>query len=335
MAEESLETIAQKLVERPKGILAIDESSGTIKKRFDAVGLEDTEENRRDYRHMLISASGLGQYISGAILFEETLYQKTFDGKPFVEILNEQGITPGIKVDKGLEDMANFPGERVTKGIDGLRERSETYGKQGAQFTKFRVVFSIGDEKRSIEYLYANVQRLAEYVSISQEQGLVPIVEPEVLIDGSHNIDRCFYMTEMVLNRVFDKLDRHKVYFKGMVLKPNMIVPGKDYKGEVTPSKVAEMTTRALLGSVSQEVPGIAFLSGGLSDEDATTYLNVMNQNYTDLPWNLTFSFGRGLQREPLKVFAQKDPNYIENAQQILLQRAKECSMATLGQYKS
>ncbi len=284
---------------------------------------------------MLITTPGLGAYISGAILFEETLYQKTQDGTPFVEVLIRQGIMPGIKVDKGLKEYPDFPGEKVTEGLDGLDQRVKAYAQQGAKFDKWRAEFTIyGDEKPSNVVIKENARRLKQYAGESQAEGLVPIVEPEVKIDGPHTLERCFYITRLVLDEVFNELIKGGVNLKEMILKPNIVVPGKDSGFKYSADVIAEKTVKVLKATIPQDVPGIAFLSGGLSDEDATTFLNAMNQLYGhELPWNLTFSFGRGLQREPLRVFAQKGPNYIQKAQEKLLGRAEEASLATLGKY--
>ena len=337
MATEDLETIAKMMVEKPKGILAMDESDGTIGKRLKEAGLENTEEVRRAYRQMLIAAPGLGQYISGAILFTETLYQKTDDGTPFPNALETQGIMPGVKVDLGLEEMPGHPGEFITKGLDGLAERLAKYREQGAKFVKWRSVIYIDMDRGlpSPNCIEENADRLGRYARISQQEGLVPIVEPEVEMSGQHTIDGCYAVTTKTLAAVFDSLRYNNVKLDEMVLKPNMVVPGKDYQnGGSSPLAIADKAVKALLENVPEDVPGIAFLSGGLSDEDATNYLNQMNAAFKDLPWNLTFSFGRVLQREPLRIFAAKGPNYIRNAQEMLLQRAMECSLATKGAYK-
>ena len=275
-----------------------------------------------------------------SILFTETLYQKTSDGTPFPQALENQGIIPGVKVDLGLEEMPSHPGEFVTKGLDGLAERLAGYREQGAKFAKWRGVIYIKTREGlpSQDCIDENANRLSIYAKISQKQGLVPIVEPEVEMSGLHSINDCYSITKATLESVFNRLRHYSVNFQEMVLKPNMVVPGKDYKsGEISPEIIAEQTVKVLRATVPEDVHGIAFLSGGLSDEDATNYLNEMNIAYKGkLPWNLTFSFGRGLQREPLKIFAAKNgPDYIRNAQEVLLQRAKECSLATVGKYKA
>lgn len=337
MTQEDLEGIARKLVKKPKGILAMDESSGTIKQRFESVGLENTAENRRAYREMLITTPSLGEYISGVILFTETLNQKTSDGKPFVEILKEEGIIVGVKVDLGTRPYPNFPDELVTDGIDGLAKRIAEYTQQGAKFAKCRAVFSIyGNERPTKAVINANAQRFGEYAPICQNEGLVPIVEPEVLMDGSHSLEDCMRVTYDVLSMVFNKLLENRINFKAMILKTNIVVPGNESKVSYSPDEVAEKTVRVLKSTVPEDIPGIAFLSGDLSDEDATTYLNVMNQRYAiELPWNLTFSFNRGLTREPRKIWAQGGPDNFKNAQRMLLQRAKETSLATEGKYQA
>ena len=348
---ESLEAIAQKLVEKPKGILAMDESSSTIQKRFDSLGIENTEENRRAYREMIITTRGLGQYVSGVILFEETLAQKTRAEKPeyevpFVQLLECESIIPGIKVDKGLEDDPDSAGEQLTKGLEDLPQRLKQYAEQGAQFTKWRAVIHIrGNELPTARNVEKSAKRLAQYAILSQEAGLVPIVEPEVLMDGDHSLERCLDVTKQVLTTVFRGLAYKGVNFEGMILKPNMVVPGEANKNGYTAQQIADATVQALLWSIAKGVPGIAFLSGGLSDEKATAYLSEMNMNQRyngKLPFNLTFSFGRGLQREPLKKFAEGynketrifDREFIQEAQRILLKRAEETSLATLGKYE-
>lgn len=339
MANEDLRKIARKMVEKPKGILAMDESDGTIGKRLQSVGLENTEEVRRAYRQMLITDPRLGRYISGAILFTETLYQKTDDGISFPQALEARGIIPGVKVDLGLGEMPDHPGEFVTKGLDGLAERLAKYREQGAKFAKWRGVIYI-DYSNGIPSqacINENADRLGRYAKICQQEGLVPIVEPEVEMSGSHSIGTCYVNTASTLASVHERLSHHGVKLDEIVLKPNMVVHGTDYQGKrSSPGEIAGKTVSVLLEHAPEDVPGIAFLSGGLSDGDATNYLNEMNSQHSgNLPWNLTFSFGRGLQREPLKIFAAKEgPDYIKNAQQILLQRAMECSQATVGKYR-
>ena len=326
-----LEKIAKQMVQKPKGILAMDESTSTMGKRLEAVGLQNTEENRRDFREAIISSKGLGEYVSGAILYEETLYQKTAAGKQFVEILKEQGILPGIKVDKGLKLLANSETEQVTEGLDGLRERLAAFRQQGAEFAKWRAVISIGDNTPTNALIEAAAHRLAEYAALCQEQGLVPIVEPEVLMEGNHDISKCAAATTEILKAVFSKLKAMQVNLKGIVLKPNMICPGNASDAPAA-EEVAKKTLEVLKATVPAEVPGIAFLSGGIGDEEVTQCLNEMNKQSNGLPWNLTFSFGRGLVREPLQIFASGKEKTAE-AQEALLRRAKESSEATQGKY--
>ena len=335
---DDLGEIARRLVAKPRGILAADENLPTIAKRFEGVGVENTEENRRAYREMLLTAPGLNGYISGMILFDETLYQETAEGRPFVEVLNEQGIIPIIKVDKGTKDSRYAPGEKETEGLVGLHKRLENYRNQGARAAKWRAVFSIDEGKflPTEKAISLNAQGLANYAEICQKYGLVPIVEPEVLMDGPHSLETCFDVTNVVLYEVFNALEKHGIKYHGMLLKPNMVVPGKDHPHKNGASEVAERTTEVLQANVPKDVPGIAFLSGGLSDKDATIYLNAMNlpDSAVEVPWNLTFSFGRALLREALALFA-KGPEYFSKAQEALLRRAQETSLATQGLYKA
>ena len=328
-----IENIARIMVQKPKGILAMDESNSTIGNRFKEVGLENTEENRRAYREMLITSQGLGNFISGAILFTETIYQKTKSGINFPDILNQQGILPGIKVDLGTRNYPNFSDEKVTEGLDKLGERLKEYKQQGAKFAKWRAVYSISEELPTKACINANAQRLAEYAGLCQENSIVPIVEPEVLMEGEHSLEDCYIVTKDVLRTVFDKLEENRINYKGMILKPNMVVHGKDCPKSYEDIEIAEKTVKVLKLTVPKGVPGIAFLSGGLNDESATKYLSEMNNHFADnLPWNLTFSFGRGLQREPLKVFAKT--NNLKQVQAEVIRRAKETSLATEGKYE-
>lgn len=346
MPESQLETTARQLVAKPKGILAMDESAPSIQRRFEEVGLlasdelrRDYDKNRKAYREMLASTPGLGRYISGAILFEETLFQRTQDGTPLVDFFHANDVLPGIKVDQGLVAFQGSSVEKTTKGIEGLEERLANYRLAGARFTKFRTEYVIGKDTPSFELVHENARILAAYVKSSQAAGLVPIVEPEVLIAGDHSLGRAAGITMIVLSQVFNLLDDAGVRFNEMILKPNMVVPGTRYdKKTYSEVEVAERTVDALKATVNPRVAGIAFLSGGLSDEKATEYLNAMNGMYAgQLPWNLTFSFGRGLQREPLKIFARGilkgEEGYAARAQAELLRRAEECSLATTGSY--
>ncbi|MEE9480182.1 MAG: class I fructose-bisphosphate aldolase [Kiloniellales bacterium] len=332
MTTESLSQTAKALVADGKGILAADESSPTIKKRFDSIGVESTEENRRDYRTMLFSTPEAGRYISGVILFDETLRQNGSDGMPLVKLIEAGGMIPGIKVDKGAKDLAGFPGEKVTEGLDGLRDRCNEYAGLGARFAKWRAVYTIGEDVPSAACLTANAHGLARYAAISQEAGLVPIVEPEVLMDGDHTIDDCEAVTEEVLRIVFAELSIQEIELEGMLLKPNMVLSGKDCPEQAGVEEVAERTLRCLKRSVPAAVPGIVFLSGGQSDEVATLHLNAMNKLAENPPWKLSFSYGRALQAGPLKAWGGQAEN-LPAAQEVLFARAKANGEATLGAY--
>ena len=332
MTTESLSQTAKALVADGKGILAADESSPTIKKRFDSIGVESTEENRRDYRAMLFSTPEAGRYISGVILFDETLRQNGSDGTPLVKLIEAGGMIPGIKVDKGAKDLAGFPGEKTTEGLDGLRDRCNEYAGLGARFAKWRAVYTIAEDFPSAACLTANAHGLARYAAISQEAGLVPIVEPEVLMDGDHTIDDCEAVTEEVLRIVFAELSVQEIELEGMLLKPNMVLSGKDCPEQAGVEEVAERTLRCLKRSVPAAVPGIVFLSGGQSDEVATLHLNAMNKLAENPPWKLSFSYGRALQAAPLKAWGGQAEN-LPAAQEVLFARAKANGEATLGAY--
>ena len=332
MTGTTLAETAQALVAEGKGILAADESSPTIKKRFDSIAIESTEENRRDYRAMLFTADGAASYISGVILFDETIRQKAADGTPLVEILRGKGIIPGIKVDKGAKPLAGHPDETVTEGLDGLRDRLNEYAELGARFTKWRAVYRIGDDIPSPGCVSANAHALARYAALSQEAGLVPIVEPEVLMDGDHDIDACEWITEEAQRAVFAELAIQEVELEGMLLKPNMVVSGKDCPEQAGVEEVARRTVRSLKRSVPAAVPGIVFLSGGQSDEDATLHLNAMNKLGEALPWKLSFSYGRALQAAPLKAWGGAAAN-VTAGQQAFLERAKANGEAATGNY--
>ncbi len=329
---QTLSDIAKALVVDGKGILAADESSPTIKKRFDGIGVEATEDNRRDYRTMLFTSPDAGRYISGVILFDETLRQSAADGTPLVGILTSGGIIPGIKVDKGAKPLAGFPGEKVSEGLDGLRDRCAEYAQLGAKFTKWRAVYTIGDDGPSAACLTANAHALARYAAIAQEAGLVPIVEPEVLMDGDHSIDDCQVVSEEVLRTVFAELTIQEIELEGMLLKPNMVLSGADCPEQAGVEEVAKRTVQTLKRAVPAAVPGIVFLSGGQSDEVATLHLNAMNKLGEQLPWQLSFSYGRALQAAPLKAWAGKTEN-LATAQSAFLERAKANGAATLGAY--
>jgi fructose-bisphosphate aldolase class I len=327
-----LERIANAMVAKGKGILAADESSGTIKKRFDSIKVESTEQNRRDYREMLFRTPAMQDHISGVILFDETIRQKAVDGTPLPKIIEAMGSIPGIKVDKGTKPLPFCPNEVITEGLDGLRERCQEYYSLGARFTKWRAVIDIGERIPSYAALITNAHALARYAALSQEANLVPIVEPEVLMDGGHDIDACEAVTTWVLKTVFEQLYYQKVQLEGMVLKPNMVLPGKKSGKRASVEEVAERTVRMLKDCVPSSVPGIAFLSGGQSDEEATAHLNAMNAAY-DVPWNLTFSYGRALQHAPLTTWLGK-ADKMPAAQKAFAHRARMNGLATLGQWQ-
>jgi fructose-bisphosphate aldolase class I len=332
MNRSELARIARAMVVTNKGILAADESSGTIKKRFDSIKLESTEENRRTYREMLFTAPGVAETISGVILYDETIRQKAKDGTPFSDYLTKLGVIPGIKVDTGAKPLAGFPNETITEGLDGLRERLVEYHKLGARFAKWRAVIDIGEGFPTAFAIDANAHALARYAALCQENGIVPIVEPEVLMDGGHSIERCEEVTDAVLESVFNQLNAHRIYLEGMVLKPNMVISGKKASNRASPELVAEATVRCLKRHVPSAVPGIAFLSGGQSSAEATLHLSLMNKE--KLPWNLTFSYGRALQDTALKAWGGQAANFAAG-QKEFAKRAKLNSLATTGKYSS
>tara|TARA_Y100001970_G_scaffold134911_2_gene166071 strand:+ start:72618 stop:73631 length:1014 start_codon:yes stop_codon:yes gene_type:complete len=326
-----LQSIANKMVVKGKGILAADESTPTCTSRFKSIGVESTFETRNEYRDILLTSTGLENYISGVIMFDETIKQSTTcnDSIPFTELLNSKGIIPGIKVDTGAKVLAGFSNEKVTEGLDGLRERLIDYYNMGARFAKWRAVITIGDTIPSDACIYSNAHGLARYASLCQENGLVPIVEPEVLMNGSHTIEDCYEVSQRTLNVVFEQLIMHHVDLTGIVLKPNMIISGLDCGNQASVSKVAELTFKCLKDNVPSDVPGIAFLSGGQSSDLATAHLNEMNMKYMDdMPWNLTFSYGRALQEDALKKWGGSNR---EDAQKALMNRAESNSLATNG----
>ena len=333
MFELQLQTTAQALVASGKGILAADESTGTIEKRFKSVGAACTEDNRRAYRELLFTAPGLGEFISGVILYDETLRQKSADGARLVESLLRQGIIAGIKVDRGAKALAGFSGDKITEGLDGLRERLLEYRELGARFTKWRAVIAIGTNTPSDFCLRANAHALARFAALSQEAGLVPIVEPEVLMDGEHEIVRHAEVTQRALRFVFDALAEHRVRLEGMLLKPNMVLSGKECPQQASVADAAEATLRCLKRTVPAAVPGVVFLSGGQSDVRATEHLNAMNHGKA-APWELSFSYGRALQAPALKAWAGK-PENVASAQKELLHRARCNSAARFGKYSS
>jgi fructose-bisphosphate aldolase class I len=326
-----LEQTARALVAPGKGILAADESDGTIKKRFDSIGIESTEDTRRAYRDMLLTTEGAADHISGVILYDETIRQSALDGTPFPKLLEAQGVIPGIKVDRGAKDLANAPGEKITEGLDGLRERLAEYVHLGARFTKWRAVITIGDGIPSEYCLWTNAHALARYAALSQEAGLVPIVEPEVLMDGDHSIETSFDVTSRTLHAVFTELRDQRVHFEQMLLKPNMVLSGYDASGRAGVQEVAEQTLRCFGRHVPAAVPGIVFLSGGQTDEDATAHLNAMNAMGPH-PWELSFSYGRALQAPALKAWAGEAAN-VASGQAAYLHRAKMNGLARSGSY--
>src|ERR1700681_1433611 len=329
-----LNKVARAMVADGKGILAADESSGTIKKRFDAIGVESTADNRRDYRELMFrSAEAIKNYISGVILYDETIRQAAKDGTPLVKVIAQTGALPGIKVDKGTKPLPFSPGEVITEGLDGLRERLMEYRGLGGRVAKWRAVIDIGDDIPSYAAIITNAHTLARYAALCQEEGIVPIVEPEVLMDGDHDADRCYVTTEWLLKTVFEQLYDQKVAFEGMVLKPNMVISGKKAKSRAGVDEVAEKTVKVLKACVPAAVPGIAFLSGGQSDEEATAHLDAMNR-IGGLPWRLTFSYGRALQAAPQKAWSGKAEN-IAAGQRAFIHRARMNSLASRGEWKA
>ena len=333
MSAHELAAVAQAMAGPGKGILAADESTGTIEKRFAGIKVENTEENRRAYRDMLFTSKGLSQSISGVILYDETLRQKSANGTPFVELLAKNGILPGIKVDTGAKDLALCPGEKITEGLDGLAKRCAEYVKMGAKFAKWRAVITIGKDTPSSTCIAANAHALARYAAICQAAGLVPIVEPEVLMDGNHTIERCEEVTEWTLNAVYQALYLNRVTLEHSVLKPSMVISGKDCARQAGIDEVAERTVRILKRTVPAAVAGIVFLSGGQSDEVATAHLNAMNKMFAgNLPWPLSFSYGRALQHASLNAWKGSAAN-VPAAQAALLHRARMNSLAHSGRY--
>ena len=331
---DQLNKTADAMVRPGKGILAADESSSTIKKRFDAIGVESTADNRRDYRELLFrSTEAMRNYISGVILYDETIRQSAKDGTPLVKIIADTSAIPGIKVDAGAKPLPFSPGETVTEGLDGLRERLKDYHGLGARFAKWRAVIDIGERKPSYAAILANAHALARYAALCQEADIVPIVEPEVLMDGGHDIQTCAQVTEWVLKEVYQQLYYQNVVLEGTVLKPNMIVPGNKSEKRASVDEVAERTIEVLKRCVPSAVPGIAFLSGGQSDEEATAHLNAMNR-IGGLPWKLTFSYGRALQAAPQKAWSGKNEN-VAAAQRAFSHRAKMNGLAALGQWQN
>jgi fructose-bisphosphate aldolase class I len=338
-----LNKVALAMVTPGKGILAADESSGTIKKRFDAIGVESTEETRRDYREMLFrSQEAMSKSISGVILYDETIWQNAKDGTPLVRLIEQSGAIPGIKVDEGTQDLPNCPGELITAGLDKLAERLKKYYERGARFAKWRAVIDIGNGTGgrsipSMTAIHVNAHALARYAALCQAAQIVPIVEPEVLMDGDHDIDRCYEVTQRVLNKTFWELRVQRVALEGMILKPNMVIAGKKSAKPSSVEEVAEKTIRLLKACVPAAVPGIAFLSGGQSDEDATAHLNAMNRIGglpSSLPWRLTFSYGRALQAAPQKAWSGKSEN-VAAGQRAFTHRARMNALASKGEWET
>jgi fructose-bisphosphate aldolase class I len=330
---DELKSVADAIVAKQKGILAADESNPTIKKRFDSIALESTEENRRRYREILFTADGIERYISGVILFDETLRQSTRDGTPFTELLSSRGIIPGIKVDKGAKALALCPGDKVTEGLDGLRDRLAEYKQLGARFAKWRAVMEINEHDLPSAYaIHANAHALSRYAALCQEAGIVPIVEPEILMDGAHTIDRCEAATSQMLEILFGELDTHGVRFEGMLLKPNMVISGMKCPQQASPQQVAAATIRCMRRYVRAAVPGIVFLSGGQSAEEATDHLNAMNTGDAHHPWQLSFSYGRALQAPVLTAWKGQEGN-VAAAQRTFFKRCQLNGLAREGLY--
>ena len=333
MDKDKLSNIATKLVAQNKGILAADESNPTIKNRFDSIDVESTENNRRDYRELLFSTDGIENYISGIILYEETLYQKNSNGQLLSELLQSKDIIPGIKVDKSAKDFIGFPGEKITEGLDGLYDRMTNYYNDGARFSKWRAVITIGEQIPSSQCIELNAILLARYAITSQEAGLVPIVEPEILMDGDHSINSCYEVTNKTLNEVFNQLEKHKVNLSGILLKPNMILSGKESPDRADKNEVAEMTLKCFKETIPENVPGIIFLSGGQSDLESIDNLDAINKlaaQKGDMPWELSFSYGRGLQSSTLNKWNGNSDNYLI-AQKEFINRCKMVSDARNG----
>jgi fructose-bisphosphate aldolase class I len=329
-----LNKVARAMVAPGKGLLAADESSGTIKKRFDAIGVASTEESRRDYREMLFrSTEAMRSCISGVILYDETIWQNAKDGTPLIGIIEQSGAIPGIKVDEGTQGLPQCPGELVTAGLDKLAERLAKYYERGARFAKWRAVIDIGAKIPTMTAIHVNAHALARYAALCQAAQIVPIVEPEVLMDGDHDIDRCYEVTQRVLNKTFQELRIQRVALEGMILKPNMAIAGKKSARQASVEEVAEKTIRLLKACVPAAVPGIAFLSGGQSDADATAHLNAMNR-IGGLPWPLTFSYGRALQAAPQKAWSGR-PENVAAGQRAFTHRARMNSLAARGEWKA
>lgn len=333
MSSMGLAAVAKALVAEGKGILAIDESTGTCQKRFDSIGIECTEQSRRDYRGMLLSTLGLGEHISGAILFDETLRQSSADGTPFVQLMTQAGILPGIKVDTGAHPLSGHPGEKVTEGLDGLRARLDEYHSLGAKFAKWRAVITMGENIPTSACIEANTHALARYAALSQEAGIVPIVEPEVLMDGTHSLDECYEVSEVTLRSLFNQLYDQNVLLEGAILKASMVISGSAAEHRANVQEVADATVQCLLNSVPAVLAGVVFLSGGQSDTEATAHLDAMNRS-GGLPWPLSFSYGRALQSPSLKAWGENPAANVTAAQHKLVHRAKMNGLAATGSYE-
>jgi fructose-bisphosphate aldolase class I len=332
MAANELKAIARSIVADHKGVLAADESTGTIKKRFDSIGVESTEENRRAYRNLLFTTPGFEEFVGGVIMYDETIRQASDDGTPFGELLASKGVVPGIKVDTGAHELAGHPGEKVTEGLDGLRARFEDYHALGARFSKWRAVITIGDGIPTDACIHTNAHALARYAALSQEAGIVPIVEPEVLMDADNTIERCYEVTARTLHVVFYELYRQEVALEGMLLKPNMVISGKQCPTQASSSQIAELTVDCFLRHVPATVPGIVFLSGGQSEVEATENLNSVNR--VGGPWPLSFSYGRALQASTLEAWGG-EPDNVEAGQDAFLHRARMNALAVAGDWSA
>jgi fructose-bisphosphate aldolase class I len=332
MAANELRAIAQSIVADHKGVLAADESTGTIKKRFDSIGVESTEDNRRAYRNLLFTTPGFEEYVGGVIMYDETIRQASDDGTPFAELLSSKGVVPGIKVDTGAQDLAGHPGEKVTEGLDGLRARFAEYHALGARFSKWRAVITIGEGIPTDACVHTNAHALARYAALSQEAGIVPIVEPEVLMDAENTIERCFEVTARTLHVVFYELYRQEVALEGMLLKPNMVISGKQCPTQAPSSEIAELTVDCFLRHVPAMVPGIVFLSGGQSEVEATENLNAINR--VGGPWPLSFSYGRALQASALQAWGG-EPDNVDAGQDAFLHRARMNALAVAGDWSA
>ena len=330
MNKKYLESIANQMLEKPKGILAMDESNPTIAKRLASIGVENSESNRRKYRELIVTTPNLSNFISGTILFDETFRQEMSSGVLFIEHLKNIGILPGIKVDKGAKDLSNHENEKITEGLDGLRERLEEYSKLGAKFCKWRAVITIGDNIPSNACIISNCNALARYASLCQENNLVPIVEPEVLIDGNHSIELCNKVTSKTLKCLFEQLKTLNIYFEGVILKPSMVISGNKNTKRADYQTVADMTIQCLKEHLPNNLGGVAFLSGGQTDDESTNHLNIMNKTNKDFLWRVTFSYARAIQQSALKIWLGEDAN-LAASQQVLSERAKLCSKASVG----